>query len=79
MTFSEHLLKLRTDRGILQKYVAKGIGVSVLTYQRYEYGEREPSLKKLVALADFYQISLDDLVCRDFSYEKQGGSDCTGS
>lgn len=66
MTFPEQLIKLRTKRNLLQKDIAKELGIGLHTYQRYEYGETEPSLKKLIALADLYQISLDDLVCREF-------------
>ena len=29
-----------------------------------EYGERTPSMEVLIALADLYDISLDELVCR---------------
>ena len=65
MNFSEHLLKLRTDRGLLQKDVAKATGIGLQTYQRYEYGHREPQMSTLVALADFYDLSLDELVCRE--------------
>lgn len=74
MTFSEHLLQLRTDHRLLQKDVAEGIGVKVLTYQRYEYGQREPSMSTLVALADLYGISLDDLVCRELQPGKKNHS-----
>lgn len=66
MTFAENLLKLRTERGLTQVEVAKAIDVRTLTYQRYEYGEREPKVSKLIALADLYHITLDELVCRDF-------------
>lgn len=65
MTFSEHLVQLRIEHGFFQKDIAKGIGVSILTYQRYEYGEREPHVSTLIALADFYNLSLDELVCRE--------------
>ena len=65
MTFCEHLLKLRTERGLSQKELAKEVGISTLTYQRYEYGEREPKLSALIALADYYNLSLDELVCRN--------------
>lgn len=65
MNFPEHLVKLRTERDIFQKDIAEAIGVSVLTYQRYEYGTREPRISKLIALADFYDMSLDELVCRE--------------
>ena len=66
MTFSEHLLELRLQNGLSQKGIAQAIGIVVKTYQRYEYGEREPDLSTLIALADYYHLSLDDLVCREF-------------
>lgn len=66
MTFPENLLRLRTEQNILQKDIATALGIALQTYQRYEYGHREPPLSTLIALADFYHISLDDLVCREF-------------
>nr|WP_325299374.1 helix-turn-helix transcriptional regulator [uncultured Dysosmobacter sp.] len=64
MKFSEHLVFLREKKNVLQKDLAEIAGVSLHTYQRYEYGEREPQLSALIALADFYDLSLDELVCR---------------
>ena len=64
MTFSEHLFQLRTARKLTQKGIAEKIGVSWRAYQNYELGLREPQLSTLVALADFYEISLDELACR---------------
>lgn len=34
------------------------------TYQCYEYGERIPDLEGLIAIADFFDVSLDYLVGR---------------
>ena len=65
MTFSEHLAALRLGRGLTQKALAQQLKLGLHTYQRYEYGEREPALSTLVAIADFYGMSLDDLVCRE--------------
>lgn len=65
MTFPEHLLKLRISRGLSQKDLAAEIGIAVRAYQYYEYGQREPQLSTLVAIADFYGLSLDELVCRE--------------
>ena len=64
MTFAEHLLQLRKSKGLKQTELAEEIGISWCTYQTYERGEREPALSTLVALADFYDLSLDELVCR---------------
>lgn len=64
MTFSERLVELRKSRGLTQRQVYEGVSMSMLGYQRYEYGTREPSFQKLIALADFYDVSLDYLVGR---------------
>ena len=65
MTFSEHLLWLRKSHGLKQTEIAPKIGIHWRTYQTYERGEREPSLSTLVALADFYNMSVDELICRE--------------
>lgn len=64
MNLCENLLDLRIKAGLTQLQVAKGSGMSYRTYQNYEYGLREPKMTALIALADFYSISLDELVCR---------------
>ena len=64
MSFSERLLELRKTRNLTQKQVYEGVGMSMLGYQRYEYGEREPSFQKLIALADYLDCSVDYLLCR---------------
>lgn len=64
MTFSENLFQLRTAKKLTQKAVASGAGISWRAYQNYERDVQEPSLSALVALADFFDISLDELVCR---------------
>ena len=65
MTFSEHLLKLRKAKGLTQVDLASEIGISWRAYQTYERGERYPTLPTLIALADFYDLSLDELACRE--------------
>ncbi len=64
MPFGENLLKLRQSRNLTQKQVYTAVGMSAIGYQRYEYGEREPAYQKLIALADFFDVSIDYLVGR---------------
>ena len=45
--------------------MAEGAGLSLRGYQNYERGLREPSLSALVALADFYGLSVDALICHE--------------
>ncbi len=66
-TFSERLRELRGERGISQVTLAHVIGVSKGIISLWENGLREPTLSNLTALADFFDVSLDDLTGR---YEK---------
>lgn len=64
MTFAERLKELRLSRNLTQKHVYEAVHMSPLGYQRYEYGDREPAYANLIALADFFDVSLDYLVGR---------------
>ena len=59
---SERILALRREHGVLQLEIAAAIGVSLRTYQRFEYGDREPTASSIVALAKFYGVSADYLL-----------------
>lgn len=63
-SFSERIVQLKTERNLLQKNIASTVGLSLRIYQYYEKGEKEPTLSALVALADFFEVSLDYLVGR---------------
>ena len=56
--------KVRLERGFTQKQVSDGLNIPEQGYQRYEYGKVVPSALVLIALADFYYVSLDYLVGR---------------
>lgn len=64
MNFSERLKQLRTSRNLTQKQVYTSVKLSMLGYQRYEYGQRTPPLDTLIALANYFNVSLDYLVGR---------------
>lgn len=61
--FTERLQSLQESKA-LKKDVCSAIGISIMAYYRYEKGEREPSMSTLIALADFFDVSLDYLVGR---------------
>ena len=67
MALSERLLQLRTNRNLKQQDIVHNIGIALRSYQYYEHGEREPPLSVLIAPADFYGITLDELVGRNLS------------
>ena len=59
------LKELRAEKGATQKEVAEVIFCSPLVYSRYERGEREPDIDTLCRLANYFEVSLDDLVERE--------------
>ncbi len=58
------LKDIRIRKCLSQQAVADGIGCSANTYSRYEREEREPSIDIIVALADFFEVSIDELFGR---------------
>ena len=64
MDFQTRLTNIRRSKGFTQKQVADGIGISEVGLQNYENGRRKPAFDVLIALADFYGVSLDYLVGR---------------
>lgn len=64
MSFPERLKALRCARNLSQKQVAEGVCMAPMAYQKYEYGTREPAFRQLIALADYFDVSLDYLVGR---------------
>lgn len=53
---------LREDRDLTQRQVAEYLLCDQSLYSKYERGERPLPLEYAVRLAQFYQVSLDNLV-----------------
>ena len=66
MELKNSLKLMRAERGLTQKDLADKLNISLKTISHWETGYTEPSLAQLVMLADFYSVSLDELVGRDF-------------
>ena len=62
--FAERLRNNRALRRVTQSQVADAIGISTRGYQEYELSKKEPTMGKLVALADYFDVSIDYLVGR---------------
>ena len=56
------LRDLREDRDLSQKELAKAIGMSQTGYSKYETGENDIPTGILIALARFYDVSVDYLL-----------------
>ena len=58
------LKELRASHNVMAKTVAESLSITYRTYQKYETGEIDPPLSKVIILADYFDVSLDYLVGR---------------
>ncbi len=58
------LKELRKSKGISQLKLALDLNTNQNTISRYENGEREPGIRELVMIADYFGVSLDYLLER---------------
>lgn len=64
--FSVRLRRLREERRPVRSMstVSELCGLPHSAVRRYERGESKPSMEALIALADYYEVSLDYLTGR---------------
>lgn len=65
-TFGQKLRDLRKSRNLSQSQLAKKLGVGLMSVSFWERDTVEPSIFNAIAVADFFNISLDELCCREF-------------
>lgn len=65
--FSENLYSLRKLHKLSQEQVADRLGVSRQAVAKWETGETTPDIHNCVALAQLYDVSVDELVNYDSS------------
>lgn len=63
-TMAKRLIELREKNNFSQSFVARQIGVTPALISAYEKQERNPSINKLIALADIYHVSTDYILGR---------------
>ena len=56
------LYDLRISRGETQEQVADSVGISYVSLSRYETGQRIPKINIVKKLANYFGVSLDDLL-----------------
>lgn len=59
------LKELRLQNDLTQKQVADAIHTSQRNISRWEIGENETTASALIALADFFKVSVDYLLNRE--------------
>lgn len=58
------LKELRKDKNISQLKLAMDLHMNQNTISRYETGEREAGYNELIAIADYFNVSIDYLLER---------------
>ena len=59
------LKELRKEHKLSMKELGKILGLSESTISLYEAGKREPDIKTLIKIADYFNVSVDVLLSRD--------------
>ena len=66
MEMKDKLKELRKQRKYSQRELAEIIGVRRSSVAHWENGKSDPSMFNCILLAEVYNVSLDELCCRDF-------------
>lgn len=64
MAYYRRIRDLREDHDLTQRQVAEYLGMTQPQYFRYERGYRDIPTDVLLALADYYHVSVDYLLGR---------------
>lgn len=67
MTLEEQIKHYRKQAGLSQEKMAEKIGVSRQAITKWENGTGTPDIANLMAIADFFQISVDELLSNEKS------------
>lgn len=59
-----NLKHLRKEKGYTQIAVQMSTGIEQALLSKFENGERVPPTETLIKLADFYNVSIDYILCR---------------
>jgi len=65
LQLGQNLRKLRLDEKLTQEQLAEKLNISRVNYTRYENDKARPDYETIIAIADFYNISIDELFGRD--------------
>ena len=64
MEIGKKLKALRKAERLTQEEIAKRLNISRVNYTRYETGKVRPDYETIIKIADYYDISLDELFDR---------------
>lgn len=62
MKFNEKLIKLRKASGLSQEDLGNKLNVARQTVSKWELGDTDPEMEKLIELSNLFNVSIDELV-----------------
>lgn len=62
LLFKDNLKSFRKERKLSQQQLADALHTTTKTLSHWETGYSEPSLSQLIEIADFFQVTIDELV-----------------
>ena len=65
MDYGKHFKEWRMEKNLSQRELAKATGISQQALSCWEADRRTPNMDDCITLANFYGISLDELVGRE--------------
>lgn len=68
VSLGQKISTLRNKRGLSQAQLAEKLGIGTSTLGMYETNKREPAYQTLVAIADFFGVSVDELLGRKVNF-----------
>lgn len=74
---TNNLKAIRLKNKKTQAEVAQMLGISYQAYAHYEKGRRQPAPEQLAVLADYYSVSIDELMGRSDKAPKDSDYDNT--
>ena len=79
MKFSENLISLRKKKGLSQEQLADELGITRQTISKWELGVSTPEMDKLVQIANYFDVNVDDLISKEnINNKKQTNSSFVG-
>lgn len=62
--FGDRLKELREDMGLTQEQLSIRLDITRQQLSNYETNKYEPAFEVLIRIADFFNVSIDYLLCR---------------
>lgn len=75
LKIGEKIKELRYEKGLTQEEIGALIGVSAQSVSKWERGEGYPDIEMLPSLANYFGISIDELLGADANSKKYGEID----